>query len=92
MPLFGSIAVVMPILTDACSAMLMIMPKASNIPKRSRACIEIKMPHIVSTRKINTTNNVNCSPSSSPMIGKMNSVCAYGKYCIFSRLSPKPRP
>ena len=42
--------------------------------------------------KSSSTVMVPMSPSSSPMIAKMKSVCASGRLPHFSRLAPSPRP
>ena len=78
-PVIGRSPVTAPRLMIVCRPIHDVMPAASILPNVSGACIAIRMPAYSSTPKAIITRNAPTSPSSSPTIAKMKSLCAFGR-------------
>ena len=69
-----------------------VRPAASRLPKGSLQLSAIRRPKYANAPYAAMTAAAPMSPSSSPMIAKIMSVCASGRKFAFSMLWPRPRP
>ncbi len=65
--------------TNACTAIIVVSPSATNDPNVSSARIAIRRPRHAMRQKQISTPVAPTRPSSSPMTAKMKSVCGSGR-------------
>ena len=92
LPVVGNNPVAQAIFKNAWPTSMQVRPPAIIVPKSSLARLAISKPHTSTATKSAMTNSAPTRPSSSPIIEKMKSVSASGKYKNFSRELPKPTP
>jgi hypothetical protein len=91
-PVTGSRPVTAPRFTSVCRPNQATIPDASRRPKTSVVRVAITIPAYRSVANASSTTISPISPSSSPRIEKMKSVCALGTYSHFCREAPRPTP
>ncbi len=79
MPLVGISPSTTLMLTNACTAIIVVRPSATNEPNVSSARSAIRRPRHAIRQKQIRTPVAPMSPSSSPMTAKMKSVCGSGR-------------
>lgn len=91
-PVMGRMPVTAPMFTKACAPTRKVIPMASWRPRGSGARRAAFTPARTKTVKRTSTSMVPRKPASSPMMEKMKSLWALGRYMNFWRLMPSPRP
>ncbi len=91
-PITGRTPMTTPMLISAWPSTHTMTPVVAMTTNGSSArCATRTMPTASATSS-SRTDRVPGSPSSSPTMAKMKSLCASGSHAHFSRLAPRPRP
>ena len=93
MPVTGISPTTTPMLMNAWRQIQAVIPAASSAPNVSGARRAVRMPAYASSTNSPMTRPAPTNPNSSPMIAKMKSFQAFGRYSPpASLLSPRPVP
>lgn len=84
LPVVGNKPTTHDIFKNAWNTIITVRPAASKEPNGVLAWLAIRKPPRMNTKKATITRSAPTRPNSSPMIAKMKSVSASGKYCNFS--------
>ncbi len=88
----GSRPTTAPMLMTACPTTHTVAPAAISAPNRSGARSAARVPSTPKATNSPITRKQPISPSSSPMMAKMKSVCALGRKFHLARPAPSPTP
>ena len=78
-PVVGRIPTTTPMLRNACTLMLLVIPAASSVPNLSGQRTAIRIPRSISATNSATTIRQPSNPKSSPTMAKMKSLSGYGR-------------
>ena len=84
MPVVGNKPTTHDMFRKAWNTIITVRPADNKEPNCVLAWLAMRKPPRINTKKAMITRSAPTKPSSSPMIAKMKSVSAYGRYCNFS--------